>query len=106
LVFRDEDENFQELEKLPVRGVIVTAPGNETDFVSRFFAPQSGVPEDPVTGSAHTSLTPYWSERLKKNELKAIQLSKRKGHLSCKIAGARVFISGHAKTYLIGEIEV
>lgn len=112
LIFRSEVEianlkpNLSEIEKWPVRGVIVTAPGNEVDFVSRFFGPQCGVPEDPVTGSAHTTLTPYWSAHLNKKELKAIQLSSRKGHLICKLEGDRVFISGHAKTYLIGEIDV
>lgn len=111
LVFRNEEEiknlkpNLPEIEKWPVRGVIVTAPGNEVDFVSRFFGPQCGVPEDPVTGSAHTSLTPFWSARLKKKELKAIQLSSRKGFLTCKEEGSRILISGKAKTYLIGEIE-
>jgi predicted PhzF superfamily epimerase YddE/YHI9 len=84
--------------------VIVTAKGNNVDFVSRFFAPQSGVNEDPVTGSAHTTLTPYWSAKLGKAELSAIQLSDRKGYLTCKQVGNRIHISGHAKTYLIGEI--
>ena len=86
------------------RGVIITAKGEAVDFVSRFFAPQSGIPEDHVTGSAHTTLTPYWSQRLRQNELDAIQLSPRKGFLHCKDAGERIEISGQAKTYLIGEI--
>lgn len=89
---------------LPVRGVIATARGEQVDFVSRFFAPQSGIDEDPVTGSAHTSLTPYWSARLHKKEMKAIQLSPRRGYLDCKDAGARVEIGGRAKTYLFGHI--
>jgi predicted PhzF superfamily epimerase YddE/YHI9 len=76
--------------KLPVRGVIATARGEQVDFVSRFFAPQSGIAEDPVTGSAHTSLTPYWSAALQKKELDAIQLSHRRGYLHCKDAGARM----------------
>jgi len=76
------------------------------DFVSRFFGPQSGVPEDPVTGSAHTTLTPYWSKRLGKKTLTAQQLSARKGYLQCTAAGARTEISGHAKTYLIGRLTV
>ena len=86
------------------RGVIVTAKGDSVDFVSRFFAPQIGIPEDQVTGSAHTTLTPYWSAKLRKIELDAIQLSPRKGFLHCKHAAERVEISGQAKTYLIGEI--
>lgn len=88
------------------RGVIVTAPGEDVDFVSRFFAPRVGVPEDPVTGSAHTSLTPYWSARLGKKELSAIQLSKRRGNLKVKLSGDRVEISGKAVTYLAGEIYI
>src|SRR3954469_4832179 len=96
--------NFPELSKWNVRGIIVTAKGEKSDFVSRFFAPQSGIDEDPVTGSAHTTLTPYWADRLGKNELSAIQLSARKGHLTCKLLNDRVEISGMAKTYLIGEI--
>lgn len=88
------------------RGTIVTAPGNEVDFVSRCFFPQAGVDEDPTTGSAHTSMTPYWSKKLGKTEMKAMQLSKRKGHLTCKYLGDRVEISGQAITYLKGEIFV
>lgn len=98
--------DFQELSKWNVRGVIVTAKGEKSDFVSRFFAPQSGIDEDPVTGSAHTSLTPYWADRLGKKELTAIQLSFRKGNLKCKLLKDRVEISGKAKTYLIGEIHI
>jgi len=75
------------------------------DFVSRFFAPQVGIDEDPVTGSAHTTLTPYWANKLNKTTLTAQQLSKRKGDLVCVWDGDRVKISGHAVTYLIGEIE-
>jgi PhzF family phenazine biosynthesis protein len=92
--------------RVAARGIIVTAPGRDVDFVSRFFAPQSGVPEDPVTGSAHTTLAPYWAARLGKNELTAQQLSKRRGWLTCRLAGDRVEISGHACAYLVGEIEV
>lgn len=109
-VFNDETQiqklkpNFQELSKWDVRGVIATAKGEKSDFVSRFFAPQSGIDEDPATGSAHTTLTPYWADRLGKNELSAIQLSARKGYLSCKFLKDRVEISGKAKLYLIGEI--
>ena len=99
--------NLAVIEKLTeARGVIATAPGNSIDFVSRFFGPQSGVPEDPVTGSAHTTLTPYWSKRLGKNVLIAQQLSARKGYLQCKNAGDRIEISGQAKTYLIGQLRL
>jgi PhzF family phenazine biosynthesis protein len=97
---------FQVLEKAKARGVIVTAKGDETDFVSRFFAPQSGVNEDPVTGSSHTMLIPYWSNKLGKKELTAKQISKRQGLLWCKDLGDRVEIAGKAVTYLIGEIDV
>lgn len=88
------------------RGVIVSAPGKEVDFVSRFFAPQSGINEDPVTGSAHTTLTPYWSKKIGKTKLTALQLSKRRGELICELKGQRVLISGKAVTYMIGEIEI
>lgn len=92
------------LMRTDARGIIVTAPGKEVDFVSRFFCPQLGIPEDPVTGSAHTSLTPYWAKELNKTELTARQLSKRKGHLQLRLKGERVEISGQAVTYLKGEI--
>ena len=88
------------------RGVIVSAKGNETDFVSRFFGPQSGINEDPVTGSAHTTLTPVWSNKLGIKVLTAKQLSKRQGYLVCELQGTRVKITGKAVTYLVGEIEV
>jgi PhzF family phenazine biosynthesis protein len=94
------------LGRIPGRAVIVTAPGREVDFVSRFFAPRVGVPEDPVTGSAHTKLTPYWSARLGKPVLSAIQLSKRRGRLRCGMAGDRVEIAGRAVPYLVGTITV
>lgn len=112
LVFRNEKEiteiipQFNKIALLNARGVIVTAHGNSVDFVSRFFAPQSGVNEDPVTGSAHTTLTPYWAKELGKNELTAVQLSKRKGYLNCKLLDNRVEISGRARLYLKGEIKV
>ena len=92
------------LKKMEVRGTIITAPGKDVDFVSRFFAPSVGVPEDPVTGSAHTVLTPFWSRRLKKQKLKARQVSKRGGNLICIQKGDRVKIGGHAVTYMTGEI--
>lgn len=89
-----------------VRGVIVTAAGEDTDFVSRCFYPQSGIDEDPVTGSAHTTLVPYWADRLKKHQLTARQLSRRTGFLKCAYLQNRVEISGQAVTYLSGEMEV
>ena len=95
-----------ELSKLPSRGVIVTSQGSEVDFVSRFFAPQSGIPEDYVTGSAHTSLVPFWSEKFGKQQFVAKQLSERGGKLICNYLGDRVEIGGHAVTYLIGEISI
>jgi PhzF family phenazine biosynthesis protein len=95
---------YDSIRKWPVRGVIVTAPGINTDFVSRFFGPQTGVNEDPVTGSAHTTLTPYWANRLNKNEMTAAQLSDRGGFLKCTYLDERVAISGFAKLYLKGEI--
>ncbi|MBS1626163.1 MAG: PhzF family phenazine biosynthesis protein [Bacteroidetes bacterium] len=98
--------DYTTLHQLDGRGVIVTAPGSDVDFVSRFFAPQSGIDEDPVTGSAHTTLTPYWSEVLGKNTLSAIQVSARRGYLHCEYLGARVAISGHAVTYMTAEIDV
>ena len=98
------DPNHFILKNSKARGIIITAPGNELDFVSRFFAPGSGVDEDPVTGSAHTSLTPFWAERLGKSKLTARQLSERKGELTCELVGERVKISGKAITYLVGEI--
>jgi PhzF family phenazine biosynthesis protein len=86
--------------------VIATAPGRDSDFVSRFFAPAKGVPEDPVTGSSHTTLIPYWSGRLGKTELFARQISSRGGELWCRDLGARVKIGGRAVQYLQGEISV
>lgn len=91
---------------LDARGVIVTARGNQVDFVSRFFAPQAGVDEDPVTGSAHTTLTPYWSSVLDKKQLVARQISARKGYLHCEDRGERVIISGEARLYLEGKIYI
>lgn len=99
--------NLAHLAKVEYRGIIVTAPGTEgIDFVSRFFGPQVGVPEDPVTGSAHTQLVPYWAARLGRTELRARQVSARSGDLWCELRGERVLISGFAVTYLRGEIEV
>jgi PhzF family phenazine biosynthesis protein len=94
------------LEKLDLQGVIVTAPGREADFVSRFFCPKFGVPEDPVTGSAHCALTPYWAEKLNKKELHARQISARGGELLCVDLGERVKISGQAVKYMEGFIHI
>ena len=85
-------------------GVIVTAKGELVDFVSRFFTPQASILEDPVTGSAHCSLIPFWAKRLNKKELFALQLSERKGELFCQNKKDRVQISGKAKTYAMGSI--
>jgi PhzF family phenazine biosynthesis protein len=96
--------NFNLLSSLDARGIIVTAPGKDCDFVSRFFAPRVGVNEDPVTGSAHTMLIPFWSRRLGKKKLHARQLSRRGGELFCEDLGERVLISGRAVTYMVGEL--
>ena len=112
LVFEKEADiqslspSLDNIRRLPGRGVIATAKGEQVDFVSRFFAPQSGVDEDPVTGSAHTTLTPYWANELGKSEMTAVQLSARKGYLTCKHMGDRVEISGQARLYLTGEIHI
>jgi predicted PhzF superfamily epimerase YddE/YHI9 len=102
----DLELNMDELKKLDRFGVIVTAEGEEVDFVSRFFAPNAGIDEDPVTGSAHCTLIPYWRNRLKKNEFVALQLSERGGKLYCTDLGETVQISGEAVSYLEGHIIV
>ncbi|MGZ4961265.1 MAG: PhzF family phenazine biosynthesis protein [Limisphaerales bacterium] len=94
------------LMKLDRDGVIVTAVGSDADFVSRYFAPRVGIPEDPVTGSAHCSLIPLWAARLGKMELFARQVSRRRGELWCQLAGQRVAIRGNAKVYKRGELDV
>ncbi|WP_139957172.1 PhzF family phenazine biosynthesis protein [Flavicella sediminum] len=98
--------NMLALSKIDALGVIVTAKGDTVDFVSRFFAPQSGINEDPVTGSAHTSLIPYWSKKLNKTKLQAKQLSQRTGDLTCTYLGDRVEISGQAVLYMVGKIRL
>ena len=98
--------DFEALKTHPVRGIIVTAPGEKVDFVSRFFGPACGVNEDPVTGSAHTTLTPYWSSVTGKRTLNARQLSQRTGSLTCTLKGDRVEIAGKSVLYLRGEINV
>jgi PhzF family phenazine biosynthesis protein len=112
LVYENEQEildispDFTKLLKINAHGFIVTAKGDSSDFVSRFFAPEVGVFEDPVTGSAHCNLIPFWAERLGKNELFARQISARGGELYCELAGDRVKIGGNAVLYLKGEIYV
>jgi PhzF family phenazine biosynthesis protein len=96
--------DFKKISELKARGLIVTAMGDNVDFVSRFFAPQSGINEDPVTGSAHTSLLPLWSKKLGKNKFIASQLSKRGGQLTCEYKNERCLIGGKARLYLTGEI--
>ena len=103
---RDLQPDFQRIAALDAFAVMVTAPGDGVDFVSRFFAPAKGIPEDPVTGSAHCTLIPYWAARLGKTELTARQLSRRGGELYCRLRGERVDIAGRAVEYLKGEITV
>jgi PhzF family phenazine biosynthesis protein len=111
-VFADEDEvrsldpNFDKLGAVNAFAVIATAPGNDVDFVSRFFAPRAGIAEDPVTGSSHCTLIPYWAKRLGKKRLRALQVSPRGGELYCELRGERVSIAGRAVLYLEGTIEV
>jgi predicted PhzF superfamily epimerase YddE/YHI9 len=111
-VFEREEEvaelspDLAELSKLEGQGVVVTAPGNDCDFVSRYFAPKIGVPEDPVTGSTHCVLVPYWSKRLGKKDLHACQLSPRGGELFCEDRGPRVGIGGTAITYAEGTLHL
>ena len=98
--------NMEKLKKLDCPAVIITAPGEKVDFVSRNFAPKLGIPEDPVTGSAHCELIPYWSKNLKKKELIARQISERGGELYCTDNDERVTIGGEAVTFFRGEIEI
>lgn len=111
-VFETEDQilslrpDFDRLACLDSFGIIVTAPGKNSDFVSRFFAPGAGIPEDPVTGSSHCVLIPYWAERLGKTDLHAFQRSQRGGELFCGFHSDRVSIAGKAATYLTGTILV
>jgi len=97
--------DFARVAALDAFAVIVSAPGDTVDFVSRFFAPRAGIPEDAVTGSSHCTLAPYWAARLGKNRLRAKQLSARGGDLQCELRGERVVIAGHVVEYLRGEIE-
>lgn len=101
------EPDFLELAAIPdCFAVIVTAPGKEVDFVSRFFAPGAGIPEDPVTGSAHCTLIPFWADRLKRSTLIARQISPRGGDLICEHQGDRVVIAGRATLYMQGEISI
>lgn len=109
LVYETQEEieqleaNFFYLNKVETLGIIVTAKGNEADFVSRFFVPNSVIGEDPVTGSAHATLIPYWAVELNKQKLKAVQLSKRRGDVWCEHLGSRVTIAGNCVLYSKGE---
>ena len=96
--------NFSLLKKVDGRGLVISAPGDEVDFVSRCFYPEAGIEEDPVTGSAHTMLTPYWANQLNEDELEAHQLSKRGGRLNCRLANDRVYISGSSVIFFEGII--
>lgn len=98
--------NLEALKALDLRGVCITAADETFDFVSRFFAPNYGINEDSVTGSAYTQLIPYWSQQLNKSTLSSKQVSPRGGELRCTLEGERVFISGQAVPYLCGEIEI
>ncbi len=112
LIFEDPADieninpDFGLLSEIDCRGIIVSAPGKDVDFVSRFFAPMCGINEDPVTGSAHTTLIPYWAKKLNKSKLTAKQLSRRRGVLYCEYCGERVKIGGKSILYLRGEILV
>ncbi len=112
LVYESEQDildirpNFSRLAEIPTHAVVVTAKGESSDFVSRFFAPEAGINEDPVTGSAHCNLIPYWADKLGKTQMFARQLSARGGELFCELAGDRVKIGGNAVTFLKGEIYV
>lgn len=103
---RNLHPDFTKLEKLHPFVVSVTAPGDAVDFVSRYFAPSYGFPEDPVTGSAHVALTPYWTKRLGKTRLHAIQRSERGGELWCEMAGNRVVLEGNAMLTLKGSLQI
>ena len=108
-IVRTLTPDLAKLSTLGLRGVCVTAPGSPgtgIDFVSRFFAPRYGIPEDPVTGSAHCELAPYWAGRLGKTSFSAYQASPRGGHVLCEVRGERVLLSGSAVTFMVGEIEI
>ncbi len=98
--------DMQALKKVDRFAFIATAPGEDCDFVSRFFAPAQGIPEDPVTGSAHCTLIPYWAEKLSRTDLHARQISPRGGELFCRLRGSRVEIGGKAALFLRGELSI
>lgn len=112
VLFEDEEDiqaakpDLEQLKKMDLRGVIISAPSSHYDFVARFFAPKFGIPEDPVTGSAYTQLAPYWAKRLGKRRLQARQLSRRGGDVICSVEGNRVLISGHAVKVLEGILTI
>lgn len=105
-IIRSITPDHAQLRAVDLRGVAITAPGQEADFVSRFFAPKYGIPEDPVTGSAHCELAPYWAAQLGKAKLKAQQLSKRGGEVLCEVNGNRVMLSGRAVTFMEAELNI
>jgi len=111
-VFESEAEvraltpDFGKFQQLGLRGVVATAPGDEVDFVSRFFVPKLGINEDPVTGSAHCELAPYWSAQLGRQKLNARQVSKRGGSVGCVVEGERVLLFGRAVNYMVAEIRI
>jgi len=94
------------LKKINARGLVISAPGDEVDFVSRCFYPEAGIEEDPVTGSAHTMLTPYWANQFNKDDLEGHQLSRRGGKLNCRLVNDRVYISGSSVIYFEGTISI
>ncbi len=112
VVFESESDiesaepDFEQLKKLDLRGVVITAKSTRYDFVARFFAPNYGIPEDPVTGSAYTQLAPYWASKTGQKRFSVRQMSSRGGELICEISGDRVFISGKAVKYLEGKIKI
>ena len=103
---RELKPDFAALKNFHCRCIVPTARGDAVDFVSRAFAPRYGIPEDPVTGSAHCALAPYWAGVLGKDELRAFQVSARGGDVRCRVAGDRVKLAGQAVVYLEGTIEV
>jgi PhzF family phenazine biosynthesis protein len=106
-IVRELNPDMAAIARLDRGGVIVTAAGDgDYDFVSRYFAPAKGIPEDPVTGGAHCALTPYWANRLNKTEFRAFQASKRGGEILCRVVGARVELEGACTFYLEGTVEI
>jgi predicted PhzF superfamily epimerase YddE/YHI9 len=103
---RGFDPDFVKIAQLKARGLIITAPGNTCDFVSRCFFPSYGIDEDPVTGSAHTLLAPFWGQQMEKKDLSAQQLSARGGEIKCRLSPDRVYLHGRAVTYMIGKIYI